>query len=1061
MIPEIKMKINLKKVIYPFYIFFFLILSTLNGQTPGTLRWKHTIGENFLWEIGNDNDVYILHNGELTAYDSNQNLNWNLTIGDSTNSFQMYKYYSGINVVKDDTLISIDSNGQVRWRLYTETSISDLNYGKNDYIYYTSANSTFYAIDSNGIQIWQKRFDNSYLYDIRSDGRLFFSIKNNLYVYTPEGNLLWSFDNLYFREFSSGRYRNFKPAFGYDNTTYVLTGHNEITALNNDGTIKWRINSGYYAGSNDYNPPKVGPDNTIYFTVSETIESSTVIYPNQFRAVDSDGVLKWNTSQYQHPYMNVTRISESGLVYTKGEPYPYSAYVYAFDYQGLRNGFFGFNSWGSSELCIGSNGIIYITTALEDVFDNIYEARLYAFSEDGHELWYFSTQKENVSISTPVMGTDGTIFFSCDSSLYAIYSESTQEARYPWKEGSNIFSDKADNFGLYIKSESNFAIKSPDSEHEIQLTVYNPSDCDITLGSISFDNSDFKLNSSLPAVIQTNGLLTLSISFPVQSSNYYKTNCQYSYSANGIFKIGKTMVSAGVFIDDGSELAYTAKEALESFTACYEITPYSVASMNNKGVLYRLLGEYDISEKYLMRSVGDGLNEKHGYAGIIMNIGVLRSDQILYGNGYSGNYAYGPNYQYERAEFVSDTNQYFLLEPKLIYNRAWESYHSNNIDNSITLLTTLLSTDEVPPFLKAKAQVLRGACHLQLGNYEAAKSDFENVVYYDPYGPMRSLAEDYLASFNNFNVDISVLQNPVLTPFIDIYAISQYSLSNIEGQIIIGDAIHNITFEETTSNTFKSDFQMSTSGNASIRVMASNLGGHDSTLVKDFYVQMVNPKGVIAKYGPLTVDFPSNTSNSDFYSMIIPVDEKQLKVKKIMHGLTPILSYTIGPVGKKLNNEAKLIIDLSILNISTSDYASLKIFRKTEDHFIPLLCEINEDEQQIMTSISTLGTFSLAIDQSVQSVPTQYKIYQNYPNPFNSNTTIHYELPENGQVEIAIFNMAGQLVKSLVNDYQDAGYHQVGWDSNNYNGIPMPSGLYFLRLISRDYQKVIKLVLVR
>jgi flagellar hook assembly protein FlgD len=86
---------------------------------------------------------------------------------------------------------------------------------------------------------------------------------------------------------------------------------------------------------------------------------------------------------------------------------------------------------------------------------------------------------------------------------------------------------------------------------------------------------------------------------------------------------------------------------------------------------------------------------------------------------------------------------------------------------------------------------------------------------------------------------------------------------------------------------------------------------------------------------------------------------------------------------------------------------------------------------------------------------------QNYPNPFNPSTRIRYSLARNSQVSLSIYNVAGQLVKTLVNDTRTAGPHAVTWDGRDDRGVPVASGVYFYRLVAGDFTKTRKLTLLK
>jgi len=94
-------------------------------------------------------------------------------------------------------------------------------------------------------------------------------------------------------------------------------------------------------------------------------------------------------------------------------------------------------------------------------------------------------------------------------------------------------------------------------------------------------------------------------------------------------------------------------------------------------------------------------------------------------------------------------------------------------------------------------------------------------------------------------------------------------------------------------------------------------------------------------------------------------------------------------------------------------------------------------------------------------LPASLALAQNYPNPFNPTTTICYELPAAAEVELTIFNIAGQRIRSLVQGDQTAGLHQVVWDGRDDQGISVPSGVYCYRMRSGGEVFTKKLLLAK
>jgi len=93
--------------------------------------------------------------------------------------------------------------------------------------------------------------------------------------------------------------------------------------------------------------------------------------------------------------------------------------------------------------------------------------------------------------------------------------------------------------------------------------------------------------------------------------------------------------------------------------------------------------------------------------------------------------------------------------------------------------------------------------------------------------------------------------------------------------------------------------------------------------------------------------------------------------------------------------------------------------------------------------------------------PTPYKLAQNFPNPFNPSTTIMFDMREKGHVSLKIYNVAGQLVRTLVNGVKDAGHHKITWDGRNNDGVSIASGVYFYKMETKRFSQTRKMVMLR
>ena len=95
------------------------------------------------------------------------------------------------------------------------------------------------------------------------------------------------------------------------------------------------------------------------------------------------------------------------------------------------------------------------------------------------------------------------------------------------------------------------------------------------------------------------------------------------------------------------------------------------------------------------------------------------------------------------------------------------------------------------------------------------------------------------------------------------------------------------------------------------------------------------------------------------------------------------------------------------------------------------------------------------------TVPQVYSLSQNYPNPMVYATKIEYTLPKDSQSSLKIYNISGQLVKTLVNEQQRAGNYKLSWDGRDESGKKVSSGIYFYKFKTDDYTETRKMTLLR
>lgn len=110
--------------------------------------------------------------------------------------------------------------------------------------------------------------------------------------------------------------------------------------------------------------------------------------------------------------------------------------------------------------------------------------------------------------------------------------------------------------------------------------------------------------------------------------------------------------------------------------------------------------------------------------------------------------------------------------------------------------------------------------------------------------------------------------------------------------------------------------------------------------------------------------------------------------------------------------------------------------------------------------LTALFGFTTIMDGTA-AIPTKKSLFRNYPNPFNSSTAIEFGLPVDTHVKIAIYDIHGRKVATLLDEPMKAGVHSLVWDSGNRDGVAVPSGVYFCNIETPDSREVKKMVLVK
>jgi hypothetical protein len=108
--------------------------------------------------------------------------------------------------------------------------------------------------------------------------------------------------------------------------------------------------------------------------------------------------------------------------------------------------------------------------------------------------------------------------------------------------------------------------------------------------------------------------------------------------------------------------------------------------------------------------------------------------------------------------------------------------------------------------------------------------------------------------------------------------------------------------------------------------------------------------------------------------------------------------------------------------------------------------------------LGTLGSGAFSKEQidNLKGDPDKFVLNQNYPNPFNPTTILSYTLKTDDRVKLTVYNLVGQVVQVLADEYQIAGDYEISFDATN-----LPAGIYLYKLQVGEYSSVKRMTLVK
>ena len=172
------------------------------------------------------------------------------------------------------------------------------------------------------------------------------------------------------------------------------------------------------------------------------------------------------------------------------------------------------------------------------------------------------------------------------------------------------------------------------------------------------------------------------------------------------------------------------------------------------------------------------------------------------------------------------------------------------------------------------------------------------------------------------------------------------------------------------------------------------------------------------------------------------------------------LTVTLDYFGTSYINEYENISDTTY-GVSAYEYALLMTNLNLPRWNIDYRVESTDGEFTIISDSREFVFDNTSLSIKYKIMPKEFALHQNYPNPFNPITSLRYDLPNDGLVNITIYDMMGRIVKTLVNSSQTAGFKIVQWGATNNKNEPVSAGLYLYTIQVGEFRQAKKMVLLK
>jgi hypothetical protein len=223
-----------------------------------------------------------------------------------------------------------------------------------------------------------------------------------------------------------------------------------------------------------------------------------------------------------------------------------------------------------------------------------------------------------------------------------------------------------------------------------------------------------------------------------------------------------------------------------------------------------------------------------------------------------------------------------------------------------------------------------------------------------------------------------------------------------------------------------------------------------------------------SKTGPKTIPPPEHANTLKFNNQTLYFGVEISDNERLSYSLPP--KPPAGAFDVRFSGNWKYCEDSGVIEVMNDGSPLIMFDCNIKDGEVWELVPVIANETKWSAAIPLADKNQITLDsegnqwllrKSTLTVPNTFTLHPAYPNPFNPITSLRYDLPEQAQITLTVFDLMGRQITQLVNTTQDVGYKSVQWNATNSFGKPVSAGVYLYQIRAGEFVQTKKMVLLK